>query len=162
MFRAICIEKLVQAERTRLEVSAGQFSSLFHLRNVLTLTGRDAPLFAKEIMSHPEKRRWIAMVLLSCSGSLVLRQGNQSMCFLCRTPVNDIFSHLLAFCNRTQLFAWRRIPMVNLISQLKANPGSAASTMIWGLFMSGDRSHNQQEFTELFTSLCSSVAGAVL
>ena len=162
IFRAICIEKLVQAERTRLEVLACQFSSLLHLRNVLTLAGRDAPLFAHEIMSHPEKRRWIAMVLLSCPGSLVIRQGNQSMCFLCGTPVNDIFSHLLAFCNRTQSIAWRRISMVNLISQLKANPGSAASIMIWGLFMSGDRSHIQREFVELFACLCSSVAGADL
>ena len=102
------------------------------------------------------------MVLLSCPGSLVIRQGNQSMCFLCGTPVNDIFSHLLAFCNRTQSFSWRRISMVNLISQLKANPGSAASIMIWGLFMSGDRSHIQREFVELFACLCSSVAGADL
>ena len=152
-FRKRCTEELEKMERSRLRNLAVQYESLNKLRTVLDLTGRDAPIVSQEIRANPEKHRWILMTLLSCPGNLVIRHMGMTLCILCNEPTRDIFTHLLAFCIKTQNYLWREQNMLNMIRSIKSDPGSAPVTLIYWLFMSESRFRLQQDYAMLFSSI---------
>ena len=117
------------------------------------LTRQDAPIIAQDIQSNPEKLRWLVMTLLSCPGSLVDRREGLTLCLLCKVPVNDIFSHLLAFCTKMQSFTRQKQNILNIADSLQSDPESAASTLIYWLFMSSKRFCMQRDFAELLMSV---------
>ena len=132
---------------------AVNFPSLIPIRTVLSITGRGAPTISQEIELCPEKRRWIIMILLSCPGNLVRRRAHEMFCILCNEPVNNIFTHLLAFCTKTLNLTWRKQNFSNIISDMQCDSGSACPTLIYWLFMSESRFRLQRDYVDLILSL---------
>ena len=152
-FQARCTEKLSRVEYDRLSDRAKLFPSLNVLRVVKSLTGRGAPIICPSIQANPERHGWIIMTLLSCPGSLVKRLEGVTSCALCGEPVSCIFSHILAICikipSRIKRFQQKQF-LARLIQDLKSDPESATSTLIYQLFMSELRFRIQREYAEMF------------
>ena len=129
---------------------------------MLDITGRDAPIIHHEILSNPERRRWLIMTLLSCPGDLVVRRTDLVLCSLCNEPVTDIFSHLLAFCTGTLAYIRRKQILLNLSYNIQHDPESAAPTLLYWLFLSETRFRLQWGYVELFLSLRSMSLPAVV
>ena len=153
LFRTKCSEKLEQLEYSELCSRAVLFPSLAPLRTVISITGRGAPIIQHEILSDPEKRRWFIMILLSCPGALVRRRVGLTFCSLCNEPVNEVFSHLIAFCVITQRCFRRSRNIEELVRNIQTDPESATPTMLYWLFLSADRFRVQRDIVELFLAV---------
>ena len=150
VFKARCIEKLVQIERDSLREKASQYPSLNCLRVVKELAGPGAPIVSPEIQTNPNKHRWIVMTLLSCPGSLVKRVEGATFCAVCAEPVIDVFSHIIAFCTKILPKFRQNQSLAQLIHAIQSDPESAAPSLIYYLFMSENRFRLQQAYAEIF------------
>ena len=119
VFKAMCIEKLVQIERDSLREKASKSSSLNCLRVVKELAGPGALLVSQ---TNPNKHRWIVMTLLSCPGSLVKRFDGSTFCAVCAEPVTDVFSHILAFCTKILPKYRENQSLARLIHAIQSDP----------------------------------------
>ena len=154
-FRIECTKRLVKLEWDRLKLLALQYPSLTPLRTVQSLVRHGDPIVAQSILGNREKLRWIIMTLLSCPGSLVRHLKDLKVCSICEAPIDNIFTHLVAFCVKTQVRVRRDIStnIQNLIINIQSDPGSAASTLTYWLFLSEDRFRVQQDYVALLSSL---------